>query len=224
MGSIFKRRGIAVYAPLMTVGVLMGLFLFIGHQPGFVFAQGMPPETQMRKMMRRMMKGLVPPPGMYLERLPDPQSIGAKLTARYCAQCHDLPSPRYKTADQWPIVFDRMVQRMTMMSRGGMMQKVDAPSAPEALTLLGYLKDHAMREATSDELAKGTSSGRSIFQKACSQCHALPSPSLFTPDQWPGVVARMEANIHLMNKTQITPGQRDAIVGFLNSASRKAAE
>lgn len=149
---------------------------------------------------------------------------------RYCAQCHDLPSPRYKTAVQWPAVFDRMLGRMEMMSgggmmgRGGMMGSINAPTASEARTLLGYLRDHAMREATTVELAVGNPSDREVFQAACSRCHALPSPSLHSPQDWPAVVARMEGNMQLMNKRAIAKGEREAIARYLKEGAPKARQ
>ena len=221
--------GLGVLAFALVVG-----FLWLGPQSakqnnGLAFAQGNSSQNSIREMMGRMMGDLVPPPGMTAERLPDPNSQGAQLVARYCANCHDLPSPQYKTADQWPAVFDRMLGRLEMMSGGGMMGRgmmgmgrIEAPTASEARTLLGYLEDHALREATIVELAVGNPSDREVFQAACSRCHALPSPSLHSPQDWPAVVARMEGNMQLMNKRAIATGEREAIVRYLREAAPKA--
>jgi cytochrome c2 len=201
---------------------------------GLILAQGQPSDNPMREMMRRMMRGFVPPPGMTPETLPDAESEGARLTARFCVQCHDLPSPRYKTASQWPEVFERMNARMRMMGGGGMMGggmmsgggmmgmmgRMETPTPQEAETLLRYLQQYAMVEAKPSELAAGPSEERPIFREVCSRCHALPSPSLHPPEEWLGVVARMQANMQLMDKPRITPQQRDAIVRFLQAASR----
>ena len=126
-------RSVAALASL----TLVGLLALAGFRPVPARAQGMSPGGSMRDMMRQMMRGAVPPPGMTPEALPGSGSPGAALLARYCTQCHDLPSPRYKTAEQWPEVFQRMVARMRMMSGGMMgggmmgMGKLEAPDPAE---------------------------------------------------------------------------------------------
>lgn len=217
------------------------LGLLIGSAAA-VFAQLAPDDNPMRSMMRGMMRGLVPPPGMTPEALPDSDSPGAKLVARFCVQCHDLPSPRYKTADQWPLVFDRMLGRMRMMSgemMGGMMgggmmgggmmgggmmmgMRLEAPDAAEANALLEYLQGHAMREARPEELVAGNSADRTVFRRTCSQCHVLPSPSMQTHETWPGIVARMQVNERMMARPELTREQGVAIARFLQAASRTA--
>jgi cytochrome c2 len=203
-----------------------------GNHNGVAFAQGNSGENPMREMMRRMMQGLVPPPGMTPERLPDAGSEGARLLVRYCEQCHDLPSPQYKSAPQWPSVLDRMLGRMQMMgggmTGGGMMGggmmgmgRIEAPTTSEARTLLGYLQTHAIIEARSNELAAGDPADRRVFSVTCAQCHVLPSPSLHAQQEWPAVVVRMEGNMRLMGKPGIAANERDAIVRFLQSASVK---
>ena len=196
---------------------------------GTAFGQESGARNPMREMMRRMMRGSVPPPGMTVERLPEPESPGARLMARYCAQCHDLPSPWYKTAREWPTVFDRMLGRMEAMRGGGMMGRgmmgmgaVDAPSSSEAETILRYLKDYPMRAANSKELAFGDPADRGVFQAACSQCHVLPSPALHVPQDWLAIVARMQGNMRLMDKRVIDSEERGAIIRFLKEASSKA--
>jgi cytochrome c5 len=183
-------------------------------------------RNPMREMMRRMMTGFVPPLGMTPENLPDPESTGARLVGRYCAQCHDLPSPRYKTAEQWPAVYERMLQRMRMMGGGmmggGMMMgtRIDAPGDSESRVLLAYLRAQGMREARPEELAAGPSKERAVFREVCSRCHALPSPSLHSAEDWAGVIARMEGNMRLMNRPAVEPHQREAILRFLQTASQ----
>lgn len=219
---------IGIVGLLLAFGFIAADRSPFGNYDGVTFAQGNSGQNPMREMMRRMMRGLVPPPGMIPERLPDSGAQGAKLVARYCAQCHDLPSPQYKTADQWPTVFDRMLGRMEMMSGGGMMGRgmmgmgrMEAPTSSEARTLLRYLQEFAMREARSDELNAGNETDLRVFRVACSQCHVLPSPSLHSLQEWPAVVARMEGNIQLMNKRGITMEGRDAINRFLKTGAAK---
>ena len=205
--------------------LVLGVVILLVGQTASVLAQEMR-SNPMQKMMRRMMQGLVPPPGMTPERLPDQESAGARLVARYCAQCHDLPSPRYKTAEQWPAAYERMLQRMHMMSGGmmggGMMMgmQIDAPDDSESHNLLAYLLAQGMREAKPEELAAGPSKERAVFREVCSTCHALPSPSLHAPEAWAAVVARMEGNMRLMNRPAVELQQREAILRVLQSASQ----
>jgi mono/diheme cytochrome c family protein len=215
IGPRAALRGVAL--TLASAVVLAALAL----RPPPLGAQGMA-SGGMRDMMRRMMQGQVPPPGMTPEALPEPDSAGAHLLARYCTQCHDLPSPRYKTAEQWPEVYERMAWRMRMMSHGGMMamHRLDAPSATEGQTLLVYLQRYGMVSATPEQLAAGPSDERAVFAAQCAQCHALPSPALHPPETWPGIVARMQANMQLMGKPQLTPSQQEAVVRFLTAAAR----
>ena len=213
----------------MRLLALVGLLALAAAQAGPVRAQGMSPGGSMRDMMRQMMRGAVPPSGMTPEALPGPGAPGAAALVRYCTQCHDLPSPRYKTAEQWPEVFERMMARMRMMSGGMMggsmmgMGRLQAPDAAEAQTLFAYLLRFAMVPASRAELQAGDPFDRAAFQTVCTRCHALPSPALHGPDEWAGVVARMQANMQLMERPPLSSEEREAIVRFLNAAARSAA-
>lgn len=208
------------------VALLVALTLVL-FPAASAWTQGMSPGG-MREMMRGMMRGQVPPPGMTPEALPAPDSEGARLLARYCEQCHDPPSPRYRTAAQWPAVFSRMLSRMRMMSGGMMgrgmmgMGRMEAPSKAEAKTLLAYLRQYAMEPATPAELAAGKPADRAAFEGLCARCHAPPSPSMHPPERWPGIVARMQANMQLMDVEQLDEQQREAVVRFLQTASQAA--
>src|SRR5687767_9551395 len=52
------------------------------------------------------------PPGFTPKMLPEPGSRGARLTQRYCVQCHNLANPAMHDAGRWPAVIQRMVPRM----------------------------------------------------------------------------------------------------------------
>jgi len=58
------------------------------------------------------------PPGFEAIMLPDPDSRGARLTLRYCVQCHNLANPAMHDARKWPVIVERMVLRM--QGRGNM--------------------------------------------------------------------------------------------------------
>ena len=221
---ILIRKGSGVLWPRLAVGLALSAILAILplSRPGSVVGQESPDDNPRVQMMRRMMRGLVPPPGVIPQTLPVPESEGARLLVRYCGQCHDLPSPRYKTANQWPAVFERMSARMQMMSRGGMMGRgrIEAPGAGEARSLLAYLQRHGMQPARAEELQVGAPADRAKFTVICAGCHVLPSPSLHPPEEWPSVVTRMMGNMQLMNRPQMTESQREAVVRFLTTAAR----
>lgn len=59
------------------------------------------------------------PAGIPASELPDPESPGASLIARYCSQCHEIPSPAsHSPADRVPTL-RRMVARMQHMAHMG---------------------------------------------------------------------------------------------------------
>jgi cytochrome c553 len=70
------------------------------------------------------------------QNLPDPDSDGAKLVAKYCGQCHTPPKSSTQTADQWPRVIQRMKRYMGS-------QKKPAPDDERTQTILKYLTRHA---------------------------------------------------------------------------------
>jgi cytochrome c5 len=172
----------------------------------------------MRGPMRGRMGGCVPS-GVEPATLPEPDSPGAKLFSYYCAQCHHLPSPATYSAEEWPAVAARMLDRMETyrISRGSMGRSlIEMPTPKERPTLLAYLQRHALAPAGSDALGPQDTPGLSQFKKSCSLCHVLPDPRVHTAAEWPGVVERMRSNMTQMGKRGITDEQRDAIVGYLD--------
>jgi hypothetical protein len=144
------------------------------------------------------------PPAMEPAQLPDPTSPGARLTARYCVQCHYLPSPHMHTPARWKPVVERMVWRMRGEGNlGGIMKdlmaQVRAPSDDETAALTRYLQRHGQREIDAAHPALATPAGQ-MFSIACSQCHALPDPSRHTAREWPEVVNRMEGHMQWTNR------------------------
>ncbi len=205
--------------------LLTGLFCGAGLWPGaLALAAGGPSGGSMdgmRAMMQRMM-GDVLPPGIDPKLLPDPDSRGARLLERYCTQCHNLPGPGMHTAVEWPAVVQRMNGRMQMMSggmMGGGMMEVHAPSAAELGILIEYLQEHAQKPLTADYPDLDSPAGRA-FRATCVQCHALPDPKQHAPDEWPGVVGRMQRNMSVMGKPVPDQATIGKIVGFLQRHAR----
>lgn len=184
--------------------------------------KGMMNKGQMKDMMKSMMPGMLPP-GIKPENLPEPDSRGAKLLIRYCAQCHDLPSPFMHGGEEWPVIAGRMFARMSMMSgvQGMSMMDIENPSAEEKETIVSYLKNHAMKSIPPNELPASGSESAVLFRERCSQCHSLPNPKLHTAEEWPGVVERMQANMKSMGRTVITGNEKKTISGYLTNHARK---
>ena len=143
------------------------------------------------------------PPAIEARDLPQPASEGARLTARYCVQCHHLVNPAMHTAERWKPVVDRMVWRMRGNGNlGGLMKEmmahVQAPTISEVETLTRYLQRHGQEEIDANHPALSTRAGEA-FAIACSQCHALPDPRRHSAREWPGVVQRMKRHMEWTN-------------------------
>jgi mono/diheme cytochrome c family protein len=143
------------------------------------------------------------PPSIDPGQLPEPRSEGARLTARYCVQCHYLPNPPMHTPDKWATTVERMVWRMQGRGNLGelmkeMMEKVEAPAEKEVAVLTAYLRKHGQAEINPAHPALRSDPGR-MFSIACSQCHALPDPGRHTAREWPGVVERMKRHMAWAN-------------------------
>lgn len=136
--------------------------------------------------------------------LPEAASDGARLTVRYCVQCHYLPAPHMHTAKRWQSVVERMNWRMQGKGNMGtlmkdMMAGVAAPSTEELATLTAYLQKHAQREIDPAHPGLKSLEGQ-MFTIACSQCHALPDPKRHSAREWPGVVERMQRHMTWANR------------------------
>ncbi len=173
------------------------------------------------------------PPGFEPARLPQPASRGARLTRRYCVQCHNLANPAMHEAKKWPQIVERMVLRMEGKGNLGrlmaeMMAGVEAPAPEEAKALVAYLRRHSQKPLDPKKYPEVNAPAGESFRLACNQCHALPDPRRYTARQWPEVVARMQKNMEWMNRVvgnQPLPGERqlriEAINAFLAKYSRR---
>lgn len=144
------------------------------------------------------------PPSIGPSELPEPQSEGARLMARYCVQCHYLPNPQMHAADKWSVVVVRMVWRMQGKGNLGalmkeMMDRVEAPGDEETRTLTAYLRQYGQREMDPTHPALKSEAGQ-MFTIACTQCHGLPDPQRHTAKEWPLVVERMKRHMAWANR------------------------
>jgi len=196
-------------------GYLSILFTTFLSAPG-AFAAGTPSvEAAQRAWSQhpqgRMLERILPR-AIESPQLPDADSAGARLAARYCVQCHYLPNPRMHTAARWKPVVERMIWRMQGHGNLGrvmsdMMAGLQAPTDSESAVLADYFARHAQREIPSAHPALKTREGE-IFSIACSQCHALPDPSQHTAAEWPPIVKRMQGHMAWANTVTGAPALR----------------
>jgi mono/diheme cytochrome c family protein len=172
-----------------------------------------PAEARSDALLLAATKIALPPPGIAPGDLPDPGSPGAELLARYCAQCHEIPTPVMHSATDWPRVLRRMWLRMDRLPDSLLVR--DANEG-ERGTLLSYLTTNALR-VSGAELPPGR--GREDFAVVCSRCHALPDIRIHSGADWPSVFARMERNMERMNVSQPDPEQTSRILLYLQDAA-----
>ena len=171
------------------------------------------------------------PPTFAPTELPEPDSEGARLTLRYCVQCHNLANPAMHHAAKWPAVVDRMVVRMegrgnmgTLMSE--MMAGVKAPREEETQAIVSYLQKYAQTPLDTRRYPEVNRPSGEAFRLACNQCHVLPDPKRHTADEWPKVVARMQENMEWMNRvvgSQPVPGEPQLRIEEINAFLRRYA-
>jgi cytochrome c2 len=165
------------------------------------------------------------PPGFEPKQLPEPASRGAKLTLRYCTQCHNLANPAMHEARKWPGIVERMVLRMQGKGNMGalmadMMAGVVTPDAQEKKALVAYLRRNAQRALDPKKYPEVNAPSGEPFRLACGQCHALPDPQRYTAAQWPAVVARMQKNMEWMNRvvgSKPVPGEPQLRIEDINA-------
>jgi len=153
----------------------------------------------------------LPPDGMTAADLPDSASPGARVLVTYCAQCHALPTPGAHSATDWPGVARRMWLRMDWLPAD---LGVRVPTTQDRFVLLDYLTKHALQVGDVN-LPEGR--GPQIFERVCSQCHALPDPRIHSPEDWATVFLRMEGNMERMKVTPPSTGEAGEIVSYLQA-------
>jgi hypothetical protein len=171
------------------------------------------------------------PPGFEAGALPEPGSAGARLTVRYCVQCHNLANPAMHHAAKWPAIVERMVDRMEGRGNLGvlmaeMMAGVSAPSADEKASIVAYLQKHAQEPLDPWRYPEVFRPAGEAFRLACNQCHVLPDPRRHTAAEWRAVVERMQQNMLWMNRVQGSrpiPGEPQLRVEEINAFLAKYA-
>lgn len=141
------------------------------------------------------------PPGIDPVTLPEPHSRGVRLLQQYCVQCHQLTGPGRHTAEEWPVVLERMRMLMDVSRRfRGLMGSIQLPDAEELRALGEYLTGHALQPM------RGTPRGvgAQAFMTACAACHTLPDPRQYRAQEWPQRVAQMQIKADIMGRTDLT--------------------
>ena len=172
-------------------------------------------QTPSDALLLAAAKVALPPAGLSMADLPEPTSQGAQLLARYCVQCHALPTPSAHSATDWPGVARRMWLRMDWLPAN---LGVKAPTLAERFTILDYLTTNALKVSGAN-LPAGR--GRDEFSLICSRCHALPDPRVHSPDDWPTVFSRMERNMERMKVAGPTAEQASDLLLYLQTVSAR---
>lgn len=213
----------------LTMVLLIAICLITGTaftaSASRMMGEGMMGDGKMCSMMGRMPKTGVDP-----ENLPEAESSEAKTYAKFCSQCHALPSPRRNSAKDWRALVERMDARMRMMSRmgGGMMGmmkrmmgrgRVEAMTTKEKEAVIAYLEKHALKTLDKSKVALLNAPEYKTFEKICSQCHEPPDPAVHTKSEWPQVVRKMEENIGEAGMEAPSPEEKEFILEFLRRNS-----
>lgn len=165
------------------------------------------------------------PPGFEPKQLPEPKSEGARLTLRYCVQCHYLANPAMHDAERWAAVVRRMVPRMEGKGNLGkvmseLMEGVEAPGAAETAAIVAYLQKHGQRALDPAKVPEVNAPAAEPFRLACGQCHVLPDPRRHSAKEWPAVVARMQKHMEWTNRvvgSKPVPGEPQLRVEEINA-------
>jgi mono/diheme cytochrome c family protein len=204
---------------VLAAALTAGLIVLAGcakeqSAPAALAAQtSTPPLSHSDQLLFAAATIALPPSGVNAGDLPDPNSRGAQLEAKYCAQCHALPAPTMHSATDWPIVARRMWLRMDALPES---LQVAVPAAAERFEILQYLNANALKVSGSN-LPPGK--GREAFGVVCSRCHALPDPRNHSSADWATVYARMERNMERMKVRPPTGEQTQQILSYLQSSA-----
>jgi mono/diheme cytochrome c family protein len=192
LGALFGALALGLFA-LVSIGGIAATNTAEIERAKYLWSQ-----SPYGKLLERIL-----PPSIGPSELPEPRSMGARIMARYCVQCHYLPSPEMHAANKWTVIVVRMVWRMRGKGNLGavmkeMMDRVEAPSDEEVRVLNAYLRKYGQREMDPMHPALRSEAGQ-MYTVACTQCHGLPDPRRHTAREWPSVVERMKRHMAWAN-------------------------
>lgn len=157
-------------------------------------------------------KKITIPFGLSASQLPDPQSNGATLFASYCSQCHNLPSPRMHSTDDWPMRFEKMMDHAMLMA--GTSSGVKLPADKEKGEIIAYLVRNGFKGLPADSPLRGEYQVFNIIW-FCSVCHAVPDPSQYPAKEWAKIVDRMNGFRKKQGRDEMSNADRNAVINFL---------
>ncbi|TFG52717.1 MAG: hypothetical protein E4H37_05200 [Gemmatimonadales bacterium] len=199
---------------------------------GGVSATGLT-RGQRWRMISSVGAGL-PPTNFDPDNLPELQSRGAGLLVAYCIQCHGIPTPKMHAPAEWPVLVRRMALRASILRdrMGGPLTRElvgdirmsgfassYVPSAADTDSLVAYLQRNALPVPSPGELGDDSETG--FYVMKCSVCHETPSPAAHNSEEWGSVVARMQANMSLMDVSPLNESDRLRILSFLQTREER---
>lgn len=156
-------------------------------------------------------KRIVIPFGVAASQLPDPQSKGATLFASYCSQCHNLPSPRMHSTDDWPTRFEKMMDHAVLMA--GTSSDIKLPADKEKGEIVAYLVKSGFKGLPADSPLRGEYQVFNIIW-FCSVCHAVPDPGQHPAKEWARIVDRMNGFRKKQGRDEMSSSDREAVISF----------
>ena len=156
------------------------------------------------------------PPGMDPADLPEPESPGARLVARHCSQCHNLPGPGHHAAKEWRQVAANMFLLSEVTARFGDRPQLAVPNAAQREIITAYLEHNALRP-----LPEGMKAPQA-YLSACGDCHAAPDPGLYDAIAWPTVMSRMAGHRAVMAREPLNPLHTTQVLAYLSEHAATA--
>ncbi len=191
---------------VLCVLIVAVCILFLSSDPADALGRKPPGEG------KRPFQRLVIPGELGAKELPEPESDGARLFARFCSQCHNLPNPKMYSTDEWPFMFNRMIAHARTMQ--SLEEGFVVPDEDEKERIIEYLKRNGLRALPEDHISIKTPKAFQ-FVWFCSTCHSLPDPSQHTSEEWKKVVDRMERYRTRQGREAMTESEKRNILEFL---------
>lgn len=104
-------------------------------------------------------------------------------------------------------IMNTMLNEMFKGMHNGMMSMMHGDTSNHA--------SHHISAIELDDLPNPKTTGAQAFSKNCSQCHALPSPSTHTAQEWPAVIDRMKAYMSAQNASEFDKDELEELTEYL---------
>lgn len=160
--------------------------------------------------------------------LPRPDSPGAKLVAKYCSQCHSIPSPLIHQGNEWDRALDRMFWRIDSLNArnqeswwpwASTRNRVLVPAPDERELLTQYIKKNSIRPAR--KIPESGSAAAEAFKYTCTLCHALPDPALHSAAEWSTSIDKMQKHLEGTIYGPMEKDEKDFLLAYLKRNGRR---